>query len=606
MVRSVLAEWKKLVHSLTEGNGKGQVIIAFLFAFTALWIANQLELLPWRPYSMQNYGVLFLIAWCWLRLFQRKDKRLRTAFIAFGTVFATAYIVGRHLEVYDSLISVLRILLLVFVGFLASAPVAYFSIWLSERIQFPASENPGKDLDLKGFFLTWLALIVMWLPVFLAYYPGLFAYDVANQLPEYLNKQLTTFQTLLHTLYLGFFYSLGDGAISYTTAFALSTIAQALIVAAVLSFAGTTLRQFGMPRWFAVILLFYFGLCPIVSVLAISATKDVLFSAFMLLAMTLAFRLYAFQSVSRKRRCLRVVLIIVSLMFMCLFRNNGIYALAAMLLPLPIIIRKRKLLFRCMMILLASVVLFFAVSASIQAITNAAPGPVNEKYSLPMQCMSRVYALRYTSLNSVVRNEITHFLPNAIAYDRSRSDVVKSSANIAGNEKEFLELWLRIFFDHHYVDYVEAILYTSKGSWYMEDLSNANLYNNNSREGFLLTDTKPGFDVEHISLFPKLENWYEFLFSANRYEDIPLLSIVFMPALYVWMAAFALTLAIYRKRSMVLVFCAFLLLLYVTILLGPCVLIRYIFPYVLCAPFLLVVVSAKHSDNGKREQHAIL
>ena len=94
-----------------------------------------------------------------------------------------------------------------------------------------------------------------------------------------------------------------------------------------------------------------------------------------------------------------------------------------------------------------------------------------------------------------------------------------------------------------------------------------------------------GYEVRHISYFPWLENQFENLFSANKIFDIPILSIFFVPAFYSWiLAAYVMRMLYYRKglsaSALVLV------LYYLTLLLGPTCIVRYIYPIMVCIPVL--------------------
>ena len=63
-----------------------------------------------------------------------------------------------------------------------------------------------KKVGISYWLLGIAFLFSAWFLVFLAYYPGLFAYDVHYQLNQYLNNQITSWHPPLHTYYLGLFY----------------------------------------------------------------------------------------------------------------------------------------------------------------------------------------------------------------------------------------------------------------------------------------------------------------------------------------------------------------------------------------------------------------
>ena len=76
---------------------------------------------------------------------------------------------------------------------------------LNKNIHFidskPIIETSDKKYCLKVFGFQ----LACWTPIFLAYYPGLFTYDVAAQIPQQMGSY-TTHHPLLHTIYLQFFY----------------------------------------------------------------------------------------------------------------------------------------------------------------------------------------------------------------------------------------------------------------------------------------------------------------------------------------------------------------------------------------------------------------
>ena len=66
----------------------------------------------------------------------------------------------------------------------------------------------------KKCALFMVALLVLWCPIFLAYYPGIFGYDVHAQL---VNETATSHHPLIHTAFINGIYRLGKiiGAFRY-------------------------------------------------------------------------------------------------------------------------------------------------------------------------------------------------------------------------------------------------------------------------------------------------------------------------------------------------------------------------------------------------------
>ena len=139
------------------------------------------------------------------------------------------------------------------------------------------------------------------------------------------------------------------------------------------------------------------------------------------------------------------------------------------------------------------------------------------------------------------------------------------------------------------------------GYWYLDDLSHSEIYGTDlsARQGYLLSDTKKGFGVESHSLFPSLEKLYENLFSANKYQLIPILSILFNPSFYQWLFFFLIVYALYTKNKASLLCCFLLIGNSITLFFGPCVIIRYAFPLVIFCPILFGITYNKQHRSYK-------
>lgn len=61
----------------------------------------------------------------------------------------------------------------------------------------------------KYFCVDFCIIIIMWLPVLMAYYPGIFAYDASNQVCQVVNESYSTHHPMVHTLLLGKLFEIG-------------------------------------------------------------------------------------------------------------------------------------------------------------------------------------------------------------------------------------------------------------------------------------------------------------------------------------------------------------------------------------------------------------
>ena len=116
-------------------------------------------------------------------------------------------------------------------------------------------------------------------------------------------------------------------------------------------------------------------------------------------------------------------------------------------------------------------------------------------------------------------------------------------------------------------------MHTNLGYLYIFDTTNAtNVYGYGleGRQGYLLTDTKYGFDVVHETKFKLLETVYENLFSANEYQKIFPLFLVCSLSVYFWMIVLMFFRMFELKNWRILPSMALIAVLGATSILAPC------------------------------------
>lgn len=438
----------------------------------------------------------------------------------------------------------------------------------------------------KRFFITIAILLLCWLPFFLAYYPGIFAYDVGNQMRQVTTGNYHTKHPILHTLLIQFFYCLGKKIHSYTFGIALYSIFQMILLAAIISYTYMEMYRMNIGKIIRYSTFFYYALFPVHAMLSISVTKDVIFSG-----LVLFFLVLFYKEIKKDKHDKKCIILLIITVLMCLFRNNAIYAfvLTSVFNVLYAIKdkKKRKYIFGFSSIV---IIMYFIANFCLIKVMDADKGSIRESLAVPIQQISRTYNYYADELDSDEKNEIEELFPSVEAYNPILADPVKSTANVRENETRIIKLWAHLLVKYPFT-YIEAFLYNSFGNWFIDDTSNAYVYDNpgESRRGYLISFCNTEYGVEHVSYLPKLEEICERLFSYNEYQDIPVLRIIFAPALYFWMIVI-ITVKAWQKRLNSVVFCAcFLLAYHFTIMCGPCCLVRYMYPIMISMPFVLSI-----------------
>lgn len=434
--------------------------------------------------------------------------------------------------------------------------------------------------------LPMAVLLLAWTPMLLAFYPGIHAYDTFSQIPEYLSGSFSTHHPLLHTLLTGWLYDLGGLMGSHALGMLFYSVAQMLLLAWALAYGLTYLARLGCPRWVRLALLMLFCL-PQISLHALGCTKDIPFAA---LITVFSVRLHAAVRDPRLLRSRRWVAGTVAAgVFMALFRNNAPYALA-LLVPFAAALAGRGARLRMTALLAAVLVLGLGAGKGLQLATHAQSGLVNEMLSVPAQQLSRVYVLH--GAEDPVGYEIVEFVPYADQYDVWSADRVKLHLKVSrpGELWGFLKFWGRELL-HYPVEYIDAFLYQCKGYWFLDDT----LFS--SRTGAIYLWFYDNLGVEQHSFLPGLRSAMLSLFDQNTYRAYPIVSLLIQPALYTWLALFALACAA-RRRDRGVAAAALCLLMYLfTVCLGPLVGNRYSFCMMTGAPLLIGLLLAPRAHN---------
>ena len=552
-------------------------------------------------------GVRFAWALLWavssvagLRFLRLRDRRAKACFGAFGALFVLALALGYRLDAAGQT-GVDGLLLSLGTALCLGPAAGWAAFWLDARMTAPQPAPPAPPAPpaqptpppppappspRPRVLLPLAVLLLAWTPMLLAFYPGIHAYDTFSQIPEYLSGSFSTHHPLLHTLLTGWLYDLGGLMGSHALGMLFYSVAQMLLLAWALAYGLTYLARLGCPRWVRLALLMLFCL-PQISLHALGCTKDIPFAA---LITVFSVRLHAAVRDPRLLRSRRWVAGTVAAgVFMALFRNNAPYALA-LLVPFAAALAGRGARLRMTALLAAVLVLGLGAGKGLQLATHAQSGLVNEMLSVPAQQLSRVYVLH--GAEDPVGYEIVEFVPYADQYDVWSADRVKLHLKVSrpGELWGFLKFWGRELL-HYPVEYIDAFLYQCKGYWFLDDT----LFS--SRTGAIYLWFYDNLGVEQHSFLPGLRSAMLSLFDQNTYRAYPIVSLLIQPALYTWLALFALACAA-RRRDRGVAAAALCLLMYLfTVCLGPLVGNRYSFCMMTGAPLLIGLLLAPRAHN---------
>lgn len=246
----------------------------------------------------------------------------------------------------------------------------------------------------------------------------------------------------------------------------------------------------------------------------------------------------------------------------------------------------------CMALL--TLVLYGVCAYALKTVTHAQSGSPREMLSVPLQQMARTRVKAENKIDPSLRQELDKYISAEwvfAAYNPHLADPVKSRAVIHDDPAGLIQTWVKLGLKHPAI-YSDAFLDNSLGLWYLWDTSHAQVYGIGTESGFgyLSTDNRAmpaGFEIVEHSLIPKLRAFMEKIVSDNAYSEIPVIRLLFAPALYWWLLYLYIVAALYRKNYRKMLPVVFLTAYCLTLLLSPTVLARYSYPLMVTIPVLL-------------------
>ncbi len=537
-----------------------------------------------------------------------KDKRFLKYTFGLGFCLALSFVTGGMLtnerRTCRTPVELIQMLAILAVMTFMSAIVTglLFILLTTLRDGAVKSRSGRKEYEEPFVFAVYMMVILAcWLPVFLAYYPSVFAYDAEGQLYQVMAGDYSTHHPLLHTLFLGAFFRLGDRLPgSYSSGMALHSIVQMFFMAVILAYVLTVLYRQKTSWVMRILLLLFYAVFPVNSVLAVSTTKDVLFSGLVLLYVVKSDQRY--HEKQEKIKGSDVCFVLLSVL-MLLLRNNAVYA---WLLCQPFLLYsagKRGRLKRYAVLAAATLLLFGLGSMGIKTAVSARSGSPREMLSVPLQQMARTRVMHEEEIDDDMRERLDAYLPSEwvfAAYNPYLADPVKNRAVIHDDPAGLIKTWMELGTQFP-LTYLDAFLDNSIGYWYLGDKSHSTIYGVGMESGFgyLSTDNRTmpaGYEIVEHSYLPKLRLFMERLISENEYQKIPVLPVIFAPAFYWWLLCLYIAFFLYRREYGMLAPALFPAAYYLTLLLSPTVLIRYMYPFVICCPMMLCMAGRDQTE----------
>ena len=516
-------------------------------------------------------------------------SKLTNAGFAFSCLFAAAIVMGVQLDQTGNVnFHQYKLYLSILILGIGLAPfVAGIIYWLSRR-QICNTSNQG---DRRYFVSLWLLFILAYIPTLLASLPGFFTYDAETEVYMAMTGKYSSHHPMAHVLLIGFilklFYKLFQ---SYNAGIIAYTILQIIITSGCFSYMLYTLKKLGVHKWICNLSFVFLAFFPTVSMFVCCSTKDVYFSVGLVLLTTLLIEFCYNQNVFMGSTRHKILFVIASLLLL-LFRNNGIYVYVIF-----------SLLFLCFFriwfkklfpVLAAAFILYFSFNITVNNIYNVQPGSVAEMLCVPMQQLARVHAEDKATYSDDDLELLYTLIPKSVLenYNPKLADDIKFNFlldNFKANFPAYFKLWIQTGFKQPDI-YINSFLANTYGYWYPDTVIDGyegkqivdKVYGDSSY--FAFVTEMPGV---RNSLFPVLESFYEKISFEIYQQKIPVVSMLFSIGFWQWIFLFVIFYLLNTKGKIYIIALIPMLLVYLTMLLGPIALVRYVIYFFFSVPLL--------------------
>ncbi len=363
-----------------------------------------------------------------------------------------------------------------------------------------------------------LLVLTMNLLAFLAYFPGIFSYDIDYQTWQAAGSiPLNNHHPVLHTLIWKAFYDLEHlTGVRYLGITAYG-ILQIIAVSVTTGWLMKKVGEFGMPVMARLIIFILTLFMPHMAVFSMIPTKDVLFGCALTVFAVKAFEI-AWENANEHRegakkgdRALKQPLeLLIFGVLACLLRNNMLYVVL-LLLAVSLVLRYPK---RLILSLAGIIAVALFVTKVIFPVAGVEPGPVKESMSIPMQQLARAYETGEVVLTVDEREQIRLYLPEVTRYNPRFADPIKYSFDEAYYREHKGEFWSLYFSIGKKMPgaYLNAFLATNVDYWYLfAETSDPFADREYIETGAYRVDEYP---MERNSLLPalyqRLETWAHF------------------------------------------------------------------------------------------------
>lgn len=561
-----------------------------------------------KAYGVNSAIVFFLFAYFYDQMSKKhvhKDKVLKKVTLIGGLIFATFMVFGNsfiHLNNWDLIFKgkfQIFISVINYIGYVVLFQQLLTFLMLQikknlkkethqlEKIKVRKSEvwnNIKKIERMHPILFYMVCFLICWLPYMIIFYPGTLNRDSLLEIEQYLGEiQWTTHHPIFPTIVFGMFMKIGAFWLSNDNlGLFLNNLSQVLLGVFLLSYGMNYIYQLTKSKKIRYGIFLFFAFFPTWPMHFYTEVKDVYFSMSILLYVIFSMKfIVAHGKLNRKEW----IFYVLSMIFVYLFRNNGVYILLFSL-PFFAVVVKKKEKIKIMASTLLVIVFCFSFTQIFMKANNIVNGSVRETLAIPLQQTSR-YVMEYelTQEEEAVISKLVDIEDIKKNYFAETVDFVKAQYKPSATKedlKEYFIVWFKMFFKHPNA-YLKATINSTYGYFYPD--------RKEYKDGvaFYTIDAPPHRNVSNfdLHLLPSTEVYRNMIERATyTLRSMPVIGLLFSCGLYTWILTIVTLVLWYfkRKREMVILVPLYVVLL-VCVASPVNAFVRYMLPVMMTLPF---------------------
>lgn len=578
----------------------GQYLLSFISLLGFIYITNL------NKNSIFINSILCIILYlCFFKIIKKyffikeKGKRLITFSIFISILLSISFVIGYNLTIYDKsylekfttylqIISIIPILVA-----LTNLILINIDNWLKKINEINCKKINNILLKKHAYIKSFVLILIAWIPIFLAFYPGIFSYDSSVQLNEVMKGTLSNGNPILHTLLVGGCVKLGYSLFnSYNFGIAIYSVIQMILLASSFAFIINYFNKKKLPFLIKIVSLCLFMFLPTFSIMSVTTTKDVFFTAIInfLFPFLIEISTNTKEFIKSKKN---IILIILLLTLTCIFRSNGYYAVLALFIFL--LVGLRKYWKTILLIILITIGSYKSYLFGVNKILKTAPGistAQNAILCIPIQQFGRLYTsnIKLTSYEKTMLDELLTKKDAYNLYESHKSDSIAwyfNGSKIYQNKIEYLKLYLKLGIKHPVI-YIDSFLANTMGYWYVGDM----LPDKGTYRTYIETRTRDDFNntKNQIKFDSKIKWLYDIYYNVSEkasFQKVPILSLLMSVSFNIILLIILTLICIYQKKYANIIPLSLFYGLLFTLILGPVAILRYSFSIISCMTMII-------------------